>query len=87
MQLQFNLVGLNHYSFTDPATGKLVDGYKFHLNRPVQSQNFKGLEATSLTVSSALVQKLGEPQVNTVYDVTYDPKGRIVHYAPASRTK
>lgn len=84
MQLQFNLVGFNHYGFTNDS-GQYVEGYKFSINRPCSSRGFKGLEACSVSVSEQTVQKCGEPQLNTVYDVVYDQKGRIAHYSPATR--
>lgn len=82
--LQFVLVGYNHFGFTSD-NGKYVEGYKFHVNRPSSVQGMVGQEACSITVSEQLVQKCGEPKVNTVYNVVYDQKGRIASYAPVQK--
>lgn len=78
--MQFQLIGWSHYGFTNDS-GKYVEGYKFHICRQSAVRDFHGMEVAALSVSEDLVHRMGLPELNGLYNVTYDQKGRLAGYS------
>lgn len=79
--MQFRLIGLSHYGFTNDK-GQYIEGFKFHISRPPTIRGFEGEEVAAISVSEQIVQRCGKPKVGVLYGAVYDQKGKLCNYAP-----
>lgn len=77
--MQMRLVGYRNYSFVSDD-GKSVEGCSFYVVRQSSSDSVVGMEALKINVPRNIRDECGKPEVNAVYDVSYNERGRIVSY-------